>query len=72
LEVEDKSAVPYSSKKSSQRPREVEDIFSSPFSLKPLWTLARTRKEEGDTGAVKVKKNEHTTTGRRKRCSSKE
>jgi hypothetical protein len=47
-EVENKSATPYSPKGNSQRPRKVEGYFSppfSPFSLQPLWTLARTKGE---------------------------
>jgi hypothetical protein len=48
LEVENKSATPYSSKGTREGPRKAEDYISlplSPFSLQLIWTLTRAKEE---------------------------
>jgi hypothetical protein len=46
LEVENKSATPYSSKRTREDPEKLKTIFPlSPFSLQLIWTLTRTKEE---------------------------
>jgi len=45
LEVENKSATPYSSKRTREGPEKLKTIFPSPFSLQLIWTLTRPKEE---------------------------